>query len=214
MKQQKRLLNSITYHTGNARIWTSLKHLAVKMLCPVLLLSLFTLVACNNDEPEPEPEPPVSPTVITMKMKSQEVAEFKEKQAGQALKDLPVEKVNEYFGKRVELCCPTELQVKDDSLYMVKPGGIIEKYKMQWLNGDLMLYNDQSAGWEFCGKREGDNKIALNIGFYMQKIRSEQRTLSIMGQEYALKSFSDISDLIGNDENASVVWLHQQIVFE
>ena len=134
--------------------------------------------------------------------------------AGQEVQNLPVEESNKYFGKRLSLTSPTELQLKDDSLFIIKSYGITEKYKMKSHNNEVFLYNDLSDVWEYCGTREDKNSFTLNIGFYIQERVNNQRTLHAAGQEYSLKSFSDLMEYVGKDGLSSVIWLKQQIVFE
>ena len=81
-------------------------------------------------------------------------------------------------------------------------------------NNEVFLYNDLSDTWEYCGTREDKNSFTLNIGFYIQERVNNQRTLYAIGQEYSLKSFSDLMEYIGKDGLSSVIWLKQQIVFE
>ena len=63
-------------------------------------------------------------------------------------------------------------------------------------------------------EQEMTKSFTLNIGFYIQERINSQRTLHAMGQEYSLKSFSDLMEYVGKDGLSSVIWLKQQIVFE
>ena len=183
------------------------------MLHFTLLIGVFAFTSCTNDDPQPEP-PASTGELYTLKYKSQEILELKQMQAGQEVQNLPVEESNKYFGKRLSLTSPTELQLKDDSLFIIKSYGITEKYKMKSHNNEVFLYNDLSDAWEYCGTRDDKNSFTLNIGFYIQERINSQRTLHAMGQEYSLKSFSDLMEYVGKDGLSSVIWLKQQIVFE
>ena len=183
------------------------------MLYFTLLIGALAFTSCTNNDPQPEPPAPTG-ELYTLKYKSQEILELKQMKTEQEVQNLPVEESSKYFGKRLSLTSPTELQLKDDSLFIIKNYGITEKYKMKSHNNEVFLYNDLSDTWEYCGTREDKNSFTLNIGFYIQERVNNQRTLYAIGQEYSLKSFSDLMEYIGKDGLSSVIWLKQQIVFE
>ena len=178
----------------------------------ILLTGVLTFASCS-DEPQSSPElPPV--TLYALTYKSLEVLELKQIQPKQEVKDLPVADVNLYFGNRVQLARPDELQFKDDSLKIVRGKELIEKYKVKWENDELFLYNEYADAWEYCGKKTTDDGFLLNTGFFIKKSVSKQRSLTAAGQEYSLKSYADVTS--GEEEQGetrSVLWLSVQYFF-
>lgn len=145
----------------------------------------------------------------TLKLVSSNVEEFKKLVAGQNAQDIPADKIKDHWGERVADNTPAELQFKEDSLYIVKPNGIIEKYKTEWREQELYLYNKPSDTWRYCGKKIANNQFSLNTGFYSIVSKTEKRILRLMGQDYALKTYSDIP----NQPNSSGIWLKITHVF-
>ena len=210
---KKLLKKNASYTVSISIVQNPFKLIKNKMLHFTLLIGVFAFASCTNDDPQPEPPAP-NGELYTLKYKSQEILELKQMKAGQEVQNLPVEESNKYFGKRLSLTSPTELQLKDDSIFIIKNYGITEKYKMKSHNNEVFLYNDLSDVWEYCGTREDKNSFTLNIGFYIQDRVNIQRILHTAGQEYSLKSFSDLMEYVGKDGLSSVIWLKQQIVFE
>lgn len=185
-----------------------------KIICAIFLLGLLTFTSCSEDSPQPEP--PVSGNTYTLKFKSNKVVEMKQKQTGQEVQNIPVGDSDKYFGKRIQLSRPEELQFKGDSLSIIKVNGVIERFKIKWQDNELYLHNSLSEKWEYCGKKEG-NYFTFNTGFYIQKCRNDQRSLAFMGQEYSLRTFSDLADYVNENSKESVqetIWLKMEYNFE
>ena len=169
-----------------------------------LMSVIFTACSDDNDSPN-GPDQPV--TIYTLKLKSSEKVEFKEIPAGKETISLG-DNEERYFGQRIKLACPNELQFNNDSLFIVKPNNIIEKYKIKWQDDELFLHNAIADTWEPCGKKDTNGQFLLNTGFYIKR----NHTFVAMGQEYGLTSYSELIN--NNDKSLSIIWLKMNYVFE
>lgn len=177
----------------------------------LLLISIF--ISCSDkDDPSSVPDPTPENTVYVLKLKSSNQIEFKEFLGGKEKQDMAKDG-STYFGKRIQLHCPNELQFQNDSLWMVKTNNIVEKYKIKWQDNQLFLYNTNKDSWEFCGKKDQSGNFLLNTGFYIQKSTNNQRMFTIIGQEYNLISYSELMENNEN-ESSSTIWLKMEYVFE
>ena len=190
--------------TGDYTSTTSLSTV-LKTAC---LLCIFCLASCAKDVPEIDPEKQDQSYVL--KFKHTEAIELKQVQADNKTQDIPLEDINKYFGKRAELNAPKELRFSKDSLSIVKGDDSIENYKIKWQNSLLSYYNDQSDSWLYCGEKENDS-FNLNTGFYIQTVKSDQRTLTLLGQAYALQSLTDLTE---QGEQTTTTWLKMKYTFE
>lgn len=188
--------------------------------------SLFILLAgfaiallscCDKDKPTPltPPDLPVLPvpevkSEYSFNLKSSEIMEFNQIDADKNQRDIPKGKLKEYWGKRIANSTPVELQFKKDSLQIVKPNDVVEKYKIEWRGDDLYLYNSPTDTWLYCGKQNGKKQFLLNTGFCKISGKNKTRSLQIMRQEYALKAQSEL----GNYPQSTIVWLKMYFLFD
>lgn len=145
----------------------------------------------------------------TMKFVALKVVEFKQIKDGNNMQNISQEKLKEYWGERITDNIPLELQLKKDSVYIVKPNDIVEKYKTEWRGDELFLYNQYSNSWRYCGVKTPDNGFTLNIGFYAIDSKTERRSLLLLGQDYAYKNYPEI----GNYPNARTIWTKINVQF-
>lgn len=185
----------------------------------VFLLGALSFASCTEDGPQVDPilpEPP-QPTVTELSFKSLDVLELKEQLQGKDVQNVPVGESTSYFGSRAELSRPDKLRFKDDSLFLLRANEITERYKVKWQNKELLLHHQDSDSWSYMGQKTGEKGFLLNVGFYALLNKSPQRSLSIIGREYALQSFANLTDYIGQstlDTSSSVVWMKVQCAFE
>lgn len=188
---------------------TKTNHIRKILLVAMLCVGASILSACSDDDDsktDPDPNPPSS-NLFTYQ--SMEIAEFKQISADNEIQELPATEVENYFGERIELASPKKLELKEDSLYITKPGELTEGYKIKWEDKKLFLYKAQTDTWEYCGEQKNENQFLLNTGFYIQKSKdNSQRSLFVTGQEYALQSYSDITD-----NATSTIWLKATYTF-
>lgn len=185
----------------------------------VFLLGALSVASCTEDGPQVDPilpEPP-QPTVAELSFKSLDVLELKEQLQGKDVQNVPVGESTSYFGSRAELSRPDKLRFKEDSLFLLRANEITERYKVKWQNKELLLHHQDSDSWSYMGQKTGEKGFLLNVGFYALLNKSPQRSLSIIGREYALQSFANLTDYIGQstlDTSSSVVWMKVQCAFE
>ena len=173
----------------------------------LVLIGTFIFNSCaDKDEPSPVPPTPEDTPYI---LKSSETVEFKEVLNENDIQDI-TETETAYFGERIQWACPHELYFDSDSLSIVKANNIVEKYKIKWQDKKLYLYQQPIDKWEYCGEKDKDAKIILNIGFYIIKNNSNQCTFMAIGQEYNLTSYSELM----NQDPLSIIWLKRRYTFE
>lgn len=186
-------------------------YLSMSLLLPI---GTYMLSSCSDkDEPSPTPNPTPEDNTYVLKLKSSESVEFKEILDENDVHDI-AEKETAYFGDRIQFVCPNELQFDNDSLSIVKANNIVEKYKIKWQEKKLFIHHTQGDIWEYCGEKDRDGKLLLNIGFYLIKSNNSQRTFTAIGQEYSLTSYSELIDKNTKDSPFPIIWLRIRYVFE
>lgn len=177
-----------------------------------LTLSLFMgicilLISCKpGDTPNPTPE---KKKEYTLTFISTEIVDFKEITADKTIRNIDKAKAGDYFKERMEFATPTQLQFKNDSLYMIKPEGLVEKHKIQWKNGELYLHNPHTETWKYCGKEMGNGQFMLNTAFFSVTSKTNARFLHYAGQDHSFKSHADLK----TEANASTIWLQTHTLF-
>ncbi len=188
---------------------TKTKHSRKFFLLSMLLVGASTFYACSNDDDSktiPDPDPLTSNLFIYQSM---DITEFKQISTDNKVQEIPVTELENYFGERIGLASPKTLKLKEDSLYITKPGELTEGYKIKWEGKKLFLYKTPTNTWEYCGELEDNNQFLLNTGFYIKKSKdNSQRLLFVAGQEYALQSYSEIAD-----GATSITWLKATYTF-
>lgn len=185
------------------------KHTRKILLVSMLLVGLSNFYACTDDDDSKTLPIPVPPTSNLFTYQSMDISEFKQISATNEVQEISVTEVEDYFGKRIGLASPKTLELKEDSLYITKPGDLTEGYKIKWENKKLFLYKTPTNTWEYCGERKSDNQVVLNTGFYIKKSKdNSQRLLFVAGQEYALQTYSEIAD-----DETSITWLKANYTF-
>ena len=121
----------------------------------------------DKDDPSPILPTPEDTSYI-LKLKFSEKVEFKEILNKNDIQDL-TETETAYFGERIQWSCPHELQFDRDSLSIVKTNNIVEKYKLKWQDKKLFIYQKPIDKWEYCGEKDENGRVILNIGFYIIK---------------------------------------------
>ena len=122
--------------------------------------SYICIIFIPIDLPTPED------TSYILKLKFSEKVEFKEILNKNDIQDL-TETETAYFGERIQRSCPHELQFDRDSLSIVKTNNIVEKYKLKWQDKKLFIYQKPIDKWEYCGEKDENGRVILNIGFYI-----------------------------------------------
>lgn len=174
----------------------------------LLLAGICLLAACSNeDNPTPGPN---EPDTYTLRLKSSQRTAFEEYTAGNPSgKELNADEAD-YFGTRTKRACPQELQFEGDSLRMVKGSGLVERYRFKQEGSRLLLHNPRTDQWEYCGEKEENKSVELNIGFYLR--RDEKAASAVAGQEYRL---TDPAALLQDAaEGTTLVWLRTKHTFE
>lgn len=186
---------------------TKAKWMKAFILLPILTAGISMLPSCSdNDDPKTEPEPD---TNYTLKYNSMNIIELKQIAPGNKVQDIATTDAEKYFGKRPRLALPNELVFKEDSLYINKSGDVNEGYKMKWEGKKLLLHNEQSDQWEYCGEQK-EKQFVLNHAFYIKRSKENtRRALTVMGQAYALENYADIVD-----DETSTYWLKVNYTFE
>lgn len=139
------------------------------------------------------------------------VIELKQVIPHHRVKDLPENLLKEYWGERITDNTPTELRFMGDELYIVKPNGLIEKYKIEWRGNELYLNSPNSDAWQYCGVRDFEKRqFILNTGFYKGESKNDVRTLRFTKQSYSYKSLSEFNF----DPSATILWVRMSFVFE
>lgn len=183
----------------------------------ILLWGAVCLLPACSDERGKSVEPDIG-KVCTMKSTSVDCLEFCEIFSGTEVKGVSEEDEALYFGKRVERNAPTELCFTDDSLLVVKPHGVTEKYKVLWREREadevLLLHNTVSDTWEYAGKRGEDGLLHLSIGYY--RVTSADGRLTVWGQGYRYTSYQDVlvEEQPAGEDGASLVWMRKQYNFK
>ncbi len=184
----------------------------MKKLLFYALAGIIVLSSCSHDD-NPQPAPMDGGV---FKLKSSEIVEFQQVYPVKDLKDIPVSEVSAYFGKRVELACPLELNFEKDSLTITKQADLTEKYKVKWQGSDLYLHRNHTDRWEYIGKKNANGQVLLNTGFYVLRGLNLQRSLVGIGQEYEYTNHTGMMAALASswDSSMSVVWLKAEYVFE
>lgn len=201
------------------RIPSKLNYMIMNKSCcicfkAIVIAGILAFASCS-DKPQLEPEPsPDFVTSYTLTFKSLEILEFKQISSQQIVEDIPMADVNLYFGNRIQLVRPNELLFKNDSLTIVRENAPIEKYKVEWRDDALFMYNEYVDKWEYCGVKAKDDAFLLNTGFFIERRVSQQRSLTVVGQEYFLKSYTDmVSNRAEQGESQPMIWLRVQYLF-
>lgn len=225
MKTHLKELAEGTYLPNLAKLVFSKRSFHAIMLSLAIVVGSFTFASCTDDTNKPEepkvpevPQKPEIPEVVTykLKLKSTGIVEFKQMLSKQNAQDLAVTESSKYFGKRIELNCPTELLFKGDSLFISKVTNLTESYKTKWQDKELYLYDDASKTWKYCGKKGDKSGFTLNTGFYVKKCKDKMHTLAVIGQEYSLRTYADLTNYLGETTNttSSITWLRTEYIFE
>lgn len=177
------------------------------LILPLYMCLFIMLISCKpGDTPNPTPE---KKKEYTLKFISTEIVDFKEIAANKNIRDLDKDKVPDYFKERMEFATPKELQFKNDSLYVVKPENMMEKYKIQWKNDELYLHNPHTDAWKYCGKEAANGRFILNTAFFSIASKTDARFLQIVGQDHSFKSYTDLDAAA----NSSTIWLQTHTLF-
>lgn len=176
-----------------------------KIIWGVLTGMLLLCISCkDNEDPSPTPSPPPPSSEV------KEITKFLfEKSKELDVHNISKEEVAKLFGQKMKSVIPTELQMKKDSLFILKPHGIVERYKVKWNEKKLFLYNSLSEEWEYCGEKIDEKRLLLNIGLYQLSSKNELRQVNVSGQAYDLKSCLDFSF-----KNVDIVWVKSQHLFQ
>ena len=165
-----------------------------------LLLILFVSIvatSCSDDNHKIIEQPSIN--VLSYYLKSMNIVEL------------------QYFGDRVTMFQPEKIIFKNDSVSIIKRGGLIQEYKAEWNKGDLYLYNGVTGTWDYCGSKDGEVTFILNTGFFWVKDNNMHGSLSVIGQKYSLLSYSELVTYLGGNSNNlknQVAWLRVQYTFE
>ena len=185
-----------------------MKH-AIKKIILFFIAGTLMITSCNKNDsitPDRKSEPE---KMFVFNFKSSNIKEF-QKITSENVMNLVKEEVKDFFGNRLDFIIPTEIKVKDDSLYIKKMYGIKEKYAARWHKDELFLYNQSVDSWVYCGKLNGMNRFFLNIGLFTKLSPKDKSTLYFSGQDYSLNSHDKIRMAL----NDTVIWLKLEVVLE
>ena len=183
-----------------------------------LLLILFVSIAatsCSDDNRRSIEQPSIDG--LSYYPKSMNIVELQYKPAGQEPGVVDIDKSSQYFGDRVAMFQPEKIIFRNDSVSIIKRGGLIQGYKAEWNKGDLYLYNSVTGTWDYCGSRDGEATLILNTGFFWVKDSNIHGSLSVIGQNFSLLSYSELVTYLGGSSNIlnnQVAWLKVQYTFE
>ena len=171
-----------------------------------LLLILFVSIAatsCSDDNHKIIEQPSIN--VLSYYPKSMNIVELQYKPAGQEPGVVDIDKSSLYFGDRVTMFQPEKIIFKNDSVSIIKRGGLIQEYK------------GVTGIWDYCGSKDGEITFILNTGFFWVKDNNMHGSLSVIGQKYSLLSYSELVTYLGGNSNNlknQVAWLRVQYTFE
>lgn len=186
---------------------------ALLTMTSILLISIG-IISCSDNDPQPIEPPTDSVSYVS---KSHTIIEFQEKQPNQDIQNIPFENAANYFSDRLLLSQPQKLNFWNDSLSILYPDGLLQKYKISWRGNELYLYNDVTAEWEYGGMKDSQTMFIFNTGFYLVKDENVHGVLSIMGQKHFLLSYPELIEYVGGstlNANKQIVWLKMQYIFE
>ena len=172
-------------------------------------------ISCSDDNHKEIEQPSID--IISYSPKSMDIVELQYKPIGQMPGTIDFDKASIYFGDRLSMFQPEKIIFKNDSVSIIKSGGLIQKYKTEWSKNSLYLYNDVAATWEYCASKEGETTLILNAGFFWVKDNNRNGALSVIGQKYSLLSYSDLVTYLGGNNatlNNQIAWLKVQYTFE
>ena len=105
------------------------------------------------------------------------------------------------------------LPTPEDTSYILKlkfSEKVEFKEILKWQDKKLFIYQKPIDKWEYCGEKDENGRVILNIGFYIIKNNNDQRTFMAIGQEYNLISYSELM----NQDFLSIIWLKRKYTFE
>lgn len=215
LKKSKELAKD-TYISNLARFVISKRSFNAIMLSLVIAIGT-SLSSCVDDTNKPEElttaKDSETSKVVTSKLvlKSTEIKEFKLDN-----QEVAATESSKYFGRRIQLNTPTELLFKNDSIFISKGESLTEAFKTKWQDKELYLYDDASQTWSYCGKKGDKSGFILNTGFYIKKTKDKLHTLNIIGQEYSLRTYTDLTNYLGEGttSTSSITWLRTESLFE
>jgi hypothetical protein len=197
------------FTSSNTELSTIVKQFKISVGYLILMFTLLSHTSCSEDPPLPEPK-----DSYVLKFKTTQTIELQQQLADNAIQNIPIENINQYFGKRAQLNTPSELQFTKDSLCIVISNQISETYKIEWKEDELHIFDEQLNKLKYCGKKEADS-FTLNTGFYVQKYKNNNRSLTCIGQAYTLQSFAAITDYSTSEEKPqATTWLKMEYSFE
>lgn len=177
---------------------TLLKLRQIRLFAIVLLM-----FSCKDDDVVTPPDPE-EPGMLELKLESHKVVAFQSIEDSQETGTLAEDKIEEYFGSRVQSFIPVEITISDDSTTFVKAGSLKEKFRTKWENNDeLYLYDGNNETWSLLGKKSGESFL-LKSAFFFKKVHGQERNSNIIGQAYALENYNTF---ISPDEQYSLIWL-------
>ncbi|SUB88018.1 Uncharacterised protein [Porphyromonas macacae] len=146
----------------------------------------FLVASCNSkNDPAPGPEEPAE---YSLQLKTSEIVELKQFNSGKLVQDVPEDKVKEYFGEIPEITSPVEIRFEKDHITVLRQYDIAEKYKSQWKNNELYIFDESTGEWLHCGNKSDNKEFVLNVVFLKESRKNDQRSLMIMKQMYGTKA--------------------------
>lgn len=210
---------SVNENYGNK--FLKVRKLAIEWQKATIMLFLYCIIigmpilsSCSNNDNGMVVDP--DEENITLSFKTYQILELKKITADNSIQDLPVINVHQYFGNRIELICPEKMDFKDNTLVITR-NGMAQEYIIKWEADDLYLRKEGEILWSYCGSRVDKNKIKLNVGFYIMNSNTNQRSLSVIDQNYALESYSQVAEYMSNvdtESTSSLLWMKVNYFFE
>lgn len=186
---------------------------AMMLFLYCIIVGMPILSSCSNNDNgivvDPDEEN------ISLSYKTYEIKELK-RIVGNTIEDLQVTDVHQYFGNRIELACPEKLDFTGNTLLITR-SGIEQKYNIKWEADKLYLCKEGENHWNYCGYKADKKKFMLNVGLFIMKSTTDQRSLTVIDQSYALESYDQLAEYVGSaaaESSSSLLWMKVSYLFE
>jgi len=186
----------------------------------LILLGTVILQSCTKKTPEvpeeirkPEPEKEPDPVKnLSYVYSSERQLEFSRYQNDILKSSFEHNEQEKNFNNRPKYFRPQTMTFKEDSLFITKPGGYKESYKIKWEKDELFIYQDQDKNWKHFASKNDKNEISLNIALYNSQLKSTNSNALRTGQLY---NPSSITEILSEKSRADMttIWLKINLIY-
>ena len=186
----------------------------------ILFLGATISQSCTKTAPEitkeiPEPEPEKKPDTVKSSSyvySSESQLEFSLYQNDVLKSSFEQNDQEKNFRNRPKYFRPQTMTFKEDSLFITKPGGFKESYKIKWEKEDLFIYLDQDKDWKHFARKNDKNEILVNIVLYNSQLKSVNSNALRTGQLYNPLA---INEILSEKSRADMttIWLKIKIIY-